>query len=353
MTKKRKIVMISLSSFFLTATVALSTVYFSIFYSPKGKYIEDNWYKTNEFSEKYVSFVEKKPNKDFTILNFTDLQISDFEPKGAYKKMKKMMKELVDRTNPDLITLTGDNIWTDYSKHALKKEVRWLEEFEIPWAPVFGNHDDDGTASVNHQSDVFEKAEHCLYKRGPSNIGPAGNYVVAIKESDKIVNSLYMLNFAFEDSLSDEQVDFVKWNADGIKGKNAGNYPKSMVFLHKPIGEYSMAYFYGRSDALTDIYRSFAIADISVGRNLLEVAKEINVKDFVCGHQHGNAGTIPYEGINYTFALKTGDMCSIYEDDENPDAFIVGATSITLKETGNEYKLNFVDESYRIKSKKD
>lgn len=351
MGKKVKVLLLTVGSLLLTASIVLTTLFFVFDYKPKGKVVIDNWSNSQEYTEKYVSFVEKNPNKDFTILNLADIQLSDFEPAGTSKKMKKMIKELIDRTNPDLITLTGDNIWTNHSKNALAKEVKWFEEFKIPWAPVFGNHDGEGTASIEYQCDVFEKADYCLFKRGPSNIGSLGNYVVNIKENGVTKNSLYMLNLGYVDDFSKEQIEFVKWNAEGTKNTNNGTYVPSLAFFHQAIDAYNSAYYFHKNEALTDIYRSFYIADPGVGDDFFDLAKSINIKDIICGHQHGNAGTIPFEGVNLTFSLKTGDMCSIYEDKNNPNAFIVGATSLVLKESGTEYKLNFVDESYRIKTK--
>lgn len=354
MKKKTKVLLSLIVSLVSIAVIALTTLFFVIEYSPRGTHVIDEWHKEDPYTEKYVSVIEKDPNKDFTILNFADIQLSDFEPSGTEETFKAMLQELIDRTHPDLITLTGDQIWTNHSKRALRMEIDWFEEFKIPWAPVFGNHDDDGNASIDYQCDLLEKAEYCLFKRGPSNIGCLGNYVVNIKEGNSVYKTLYMLNLGTVDNFSQSQVDFVKWNADGIKNINGGVYAKGMCFFHQAIAAFRSAYINYLSNpsiAIGDVYRSYYIADIDCGVDFFELCKEINVEDIICGHQHGNCFTIPYQGIRLTFALKTGDMCSIYEDEENPNLFIVGATSITLNEETVTYNLNFVGEEYRIKTK--
>lgn len=354
MSKKKKIIISVISSIIGVAIIVFGTLYFVIDFKPKGKHVIDVWHKEDAYSTKYVSVVEKDPNKEFTILNLTDIQLSDFEPSGAEDTMKALIKELIDRTNPNLITLTGDQIWTNHSKHALRREISWFEEFKIPWAPVFGNHDGEGTATLDYQCDLYEEAEHCLFKRGPSNIGGIGNYVVNIKVGNSIFKSLYMLDLGTIDNFTQGQIDFVKWNADGNKAKNGGEYPASFCFCHRAINAYNKAwvsYLMDPSIAIGDVYRSFYISHPDCGNEFFELAKEINVTDIICGHQHGNHFTIPYDGVRLTFSLKTGDMCSIYEDPNNPHVFVVGGSSIVLSGENVTYHSNYVGEQYRIKTK--
>ena len=353
MNKKSKILTFC-GSLGLVAVLTLTALYFIIDFKPKGHHIIDEWNSNDEYSEKYVVTLEKDSNKSFTILNLADIQLSDFEPRGTFKTLKKMINELIERTHPDLITLTGDQIWTEHSKYAFRREVKWFEGFKVPWAPVFGNHDKEGSATLDWQSDKLEKADYCLYKRGPSNIGGIGNYVLNIKENGKVYKSLYMLDLGNVDDFSDEKVDFIKWHAFANKDYNGRIFPESLCFFHKGIDAFNYAlqsYKADNSIAIGDFYLQNYIADKGCGENFFEAAKEINVTDIICGHQHENLFTIPYEGIRLSFGLKTGDMCSVYIDQNNPHTFICGGTSITFNGDDVIYKTNYVGEEYRIKSK--
>ena len=76
-----------------------------------------------------------------------------------------------------------------------------------------------------------------------------------------------------------------------------------------------------------------------------EVAKECNVLDIVCGHQHGNNFTIKFQGIRLTFALKTDELGGFYEDKY---IYLNGATVFTLNENVNIQNI-FVDRNkYKI-----
>ena len=344
MTKKNK-VLTTVGSVLGVAFITLGTLYFVWDYKPKSKHVVDEWNYTDTYTDKYVATLNKDPNKDFTILNLADIQVSDFEGIGENKNMKNLIKELINKTNPSLITLTGDQIWTNHSKNALKREIKWFSSFGIPWAPVFGNHDLEGTATPDWACKKLERAKNCLFKRGPSNLGSLGNYVVNVKEGNKIVKSCYMMNLGSVDEFSSGQVNFVKWHAEN--NKNESEFPEGITFMHQAIDVYNDAYYYHKNDAIGDVYRSFYIADPGSGAEYLKMAKTINMTDFVCGHQHGNCWTIPVDGIRYTFALKTGDNCSTYESVEGTDDFIVGGTSIKLSGGETIVTHNFVGKEFQ------
>ena len=92
---------------------------------------------------------------------------------------------MIKETNPDLITLTGDQTWSNENLMSLKALVRWLDSYRISYAPIFGNHDygndyNSAVASNKYCSDIYEKSKYCVYNRGPTNLGCLGNYVINI-----------------------------------------------------------------------------------------------------------------------------------------------------------------------------
>ena len=62
---------------------------------------------------------------------------------------------------PDLILMTGDNIYGEFddSGASLRKLIAYMDSFQIPWAPVWGNHDNESTKGVTWQCEQFEKAQ--------------------------------------------------------------------------------------------------------------------------------------------------------------------------------------------------
>ncbi len=105
---KKKIGMGALALFVVLCIVAAIVVPIE-FCIRLGEESEWMWSPEQEFSVEYAAgTLRKDPDKDFVIVNFTDTQAylpSDFDSVG---KIYKTMKKVIDETNPDLITLTGD-----------------------------------------------------------------------------------------------------------------------------------------------------------------------------------------------------------------------------------------------------
>ena len=76
------------------------------------------------------------------------------------------MDALVEKTQPDLITLPGDNLSAMSSRFSINNFIKHMESYGIPWAPVFGNHDNEiPSNTLNWQADKYMAAEHCLMRK--------------------------------------------------------------------------------------------------------------------------------------------------------------------------------------------
>jgi hypothetical protein len=65
----------------------------------------------------------------------------------------KFIGEVLDREKPDLVILTGDNVHHDVldTRTALFKVITPIIKRQIPWAAVFGNHDDEGKWALSRK----------------------------------------------------------------------------------------------------------------------------------------------------------------------------------------------------------
>ena len=337
MTKKAKVTIIICSIASAVILTGLGGAYFTLLHRYKGKKNNYSWSKDDIFELSKIKTIEKDPNKDFTILNLADVQLCDLYDFGKnMKNMKEEIYELVERAKPDLITLTGDQTWSNENKISLESIIRWLDHLKIPYAPVFGNHDcgngvDNAVYSKNKCADVYEKGKYSLFSKGPNNIGEIGNYVINIKENGKVFKTLYMMDAGTGDVITDGQKDYFKWNADGIKQVNNNQYSGGMVFMHKPIPEYYAAiraYYRGEVEAVGDVHVHSSLAGTDQN-GFFELAKSCGVKDVVVGHQHWSNFTVKYEDVRLTMALKTGEHVGYYEDE---NVYLNGASVFTLHE---------------------
>ncbi len=307
------------------------------------------WSATDEFTADYCAEIKKNPDEDFIILNLADVQLKDdlvYEEQGI--KTEEMIDSLIEETDPDLITLTGDNAWGTI---AYIKLVHQIDSYGIPWAPVMGNH--DGQCLINEfwAAHLLYKAENCLFEFGPENMG-YGNYIINITENGKIIHTLFMMDthnnaeFTLDDGstvsgydhLWNNQIEWYKWAVNGIS-EAAGKTVESSVFIHIPVYEYKDAWFkaYG-SNELGTLASELApeaigicgegVCSSPVNNGFFNVCKELgSTKNIFAGHDHANNFQIYYEGIRLNYTLKTGYGAYYTEG-------LMGGTVISINSNG-------------------
>lgn len=257
--------------------------------------------------------------EEIKILQLSDVQTSNLiESATAYP----MIKRLVKRTEPDLIVLTGDNISNGSKKGVLNTFIRLMDSFEIPWAPVFGNHDIRSALSPKEICKAYEQSEYCLFKEG--NIANRyGNYYYKIERDGKIEYSLLFMDSA-DSNFTKEQVDWYENTIIEISSECGYTVP-SFVFYHIPIEETLAA------------HEAYAIdSSIGTGRQVSKVrTQKVNTgffdkvlalgstKALFFGHDHRNNTHIRYQDVLFCYATKTGKTV-YYERDS------LGGNLITL-----------------------
>lgn len=306
----------------------------------------DEWSPEMAYTEDYAVNFEKDPNKDFVILNFTDVQLTNKEAYGEVGKLAEatIAKAIAD-TQPDLITMTGDNSWSDMG---YVKLVQVIDSYGIPWAPVMGNHDGENGKRIpeNWCAHLMYKAKNCVFKFGPKDMG-IGNYIINIKENGKIIHTLYMMDTHSDTSLEiggydhlwDNQLEWYKWAVEGTNAI-AGKTVESSVLFHIPCIQYRYAWNEAKFNPETGKYENPDYAD-SFGSNgewccspdydngFFALAKELgSTKNMIAGHDHVNSSSIMYEGIRLSYGLKCGSGCYW-------DSTMNGASILTINSDGN------------------
>ena len=159
-----------------------------------------------------IDFSVIQKGKEFRILQLTDMQVIDstqkrfserlnaeetekWQPQNMKEILFDSMDKLVAETNPDLIIITGDIIYGEFDDtgKSLLAFIEKMESYNIPWAPVWGNHDNESVLGVDWQCQQFINAKNCLFKKGIT-VG-CSNYIIGIKNSDGELNRLmYMMD---------------------------------------------------------------------------------------------------------------------------------------------------------------
>ena len=121
MRKRGKILIAVGSSLLAVSLSAFLAIYFVFLHHYKGSKYVYEWHDTDVFSIDDIPVVQKQKDKDFVILNLADVQMSDLEHMKYYGNIHKEITELVETYKPDLITLTGDQTWSNENLVSLKK----------------------------------------------------------------------------------------------------------------------------------------------------------------------------------------------------------------------------------------
>ena len=151
-----------------------------------------------------VQLGDKRKNTKIKLLQITDMQFIDsmqrrtpdrlrigeinaWIPENFDKQCGNQIRSLITQTNPDLIFITGDMIYGSFDDKGSTFEwfCVFMDSFEIPWAPVFGNHDNESVKGVAWQCEKLQKSKNCLFRRG--NVSGNGNYTVGIATGDKLI----------------------------------------------------------------------------------------------------------------------------------------------------------------------
>ena len=292
-----------------------------------------------------MKILKKNQNEYFVILNLTDTQLTNAEWDEGCEKRKILeytVSKLINEIDPDLITVTGDLAWAGHDV-AYDSLAELLDSYNIPWAPVWGNHDNQGGAEkIDELADRYLKHPLCIYEKGDTKLGN-GNYVVAIEENGKIVEGIIMIDshdrmpYTAEDGTTSNKwakllPEQLVWYKEQIEALKMLGCNETTVMMHIPIYAYRNAWASAANpnidpksvtpDTCTDPnnwndgYKdSYGVKYEGVGSypaedGVLDVIREMNsTKYIISGHEHVNNYMINYKGVKLIYSLKTGAGC--------------------------------------------
>ena len=321
-------------------------------------------------------------NGRFTILNLTDMQLNEchYDPASpdygnVFAVMDYTVKEVIKRSNPDLITITGDISMADQPK-AYPAFADYMDSFNIPWCLVWGNHDQqDVTERIDFVYKVlpyYRKKKYFFHEDGPKELGN-GNYLIEIKNGEKTVHTLFMMDshncvwlpdefgvkHFYYDKLTEKQIEWYKGQAEEIKKKGCKH---SSILLHIPIHAYQDAvnaafrpdvdtlkvsveesygpdcWNAGYEDSFGVKYEAGDIACYPYNDGVFDAVLEEGITDnIIAGHVHTDNFVIPYKGVRLAFALKTGNVHPFRKE-------LNGGTVISIADDGrSEIKHEYVN----------
>lgn len=277
------------------------------------------------------------------------------------QEVKDRVKMMVDKIQPNLVILTGDNTIHSSSESKLRQNisaiVSYVEEKQIPWCHVYGNHDHEGALANSVQQGIYESFEYCISK-DVENLSGTGTYVHGVYNKDGSLGSLIWLidSGAYVDKskypgnydfIKQDQIDWYKETSLLIKEYNNGRSVKGMMAFHIPLIE--------NRDAQKNVNNPEIVLDASGGvnesmcpsevdTNLLETIFELgNIKAIVTGHDHVNDYMFNYKGVKLTSSPNLSDLTYYNVVFQGSRAFDLNTSTLDNIPTYVEYVLERVN----------
>ncbi len=208
----------------------------------------------------------------FKILQVADLHLStglgvcrDAEPPShnggkcdADPRTLEFVLSVLDSEKPDLVILSGDQVNGETAPDAQSAVFKYAELFisrSIPFATIFGNHDDEGSLSREALMQLTESLPFSLGAQGPTAVDGVGNYyleVLAHKSTSHSALTLYLLDthayspdeghFRGYDWLKKSQIEWFRATSRNLKlspsHSGYSHVHMDMAFIHIPLPEY-------------------------------------------------------------------------------------------------------------------
>jgi hypothetical protein len=261
------------------------------------------------------------PNGKFKIVQFTDMHFG--EDVVSDNKTMKQQRDILEWEKPDLVVVTGDSVTgCAYPKDntclkngvggCWKYTVQAMLDAHIPWAYIFGNHDDQGDLSRSQIMDIEQSFPLSLTQRGPANISGMTNYVLTLlsgKSNEPVVN-LYMMDSSDDRCLGvsgwgciyPNQVQWYRETAIRLKQQFNKALP-AIAFFHIALQEYMNVW----NKFPAHGHKEEPVCCSSVNTGIFSAFREMgDVISVHVGHDHDNDYYASYHNITLSYGRKTG-----------------------------------------------
>lgn len=292
----------------------------------------------------------------FKIMHITDTHLADDNIDASVWLIEKAC----DREQPDLVTITGDNVQNSddasKTKGYIDKLMNVFDERNIPVAVTFGNHDSEtGAMSREDLMAYYNTHSSSISLDDGAALSGCGTYSIPVMSSDgsKVKFNVWVFDSGDYDDeghygyVKMDQVEWYKAKSDALKAANGGEVIHSLVFQHIIVPEvydalkksdrkrlFSFSHMYNE-----DEYYMFDPEGINFGTlnetpcsgyyndgQFDAMVEKGDVLAMFTGHDHTNAFGVKHKGIDIVNSLSTrynGDAFStqygyrIIEVDEN------------------------------------
>ena len=216
------------------------------------------------------------------------------------------VEAMIAEEQPDIVILTGDQVngkTAPDAQTAIYKYSALFARHKIPYAGIFGNHDDEGNLDRAQSMDIMDGLPYSLSEPGPVDVDGVGNYIVEVLGRGSNTHSaltLYLLDthsyspdehkYRGYDWVKPSQIAWFKSTAQSLKKKHKEytHIHMDLAFIHIPLPEYRNPHGLKIAGNVTEPSTA-----PNFNSNFMSALAEENVLLVSCGHDHANDYCVP------------------------------------------------------------
>lgn len=282
-----------------------------------------------------------KLNNDgtFKIVQFSDLHLQDGS--SLDRKTIHTMEKILDTENPNFVVITGDVIRGEKCKEPesiFPMSIIPMEKRNIPWAIIFGNHDEEGNITKKELMELQLKFPNCRSRHGDENLFGVGNFeLTVVNGAGKRAFALYFIDSGANapvkiggyDWIKRNQIDWYIQRSIELNDFNNGVPIPSLAFFHIPLPEFNELWDYHISYG--NKQEAIGCPKINSGIFSAMVERKDMMGVFV-GHDHINDFHGELFGIQLCYGRATG------YNTYGKEGFLKGARVIVLDENTKAFQ---------------
>jgi len=250
----------------------------------------------------------------FTLVQLTDTHFEDGCEED--RRTQALMSLVLDLEKPDLVLLTGDVLGGSGARDA---ETAWqlatapLVERNLPWAAIFGNHDDECGVPRRQLLAIQQGLPGCLTRSGPERVSGVGNFLLRIRRA-KGRQTGFALGCLDSNSYAETEIgghgwvreDQIRWFRQALRGLSTPSAPLPppvLIFVHIPLPEYDEVWRLGlcRGEKNEEVCGPRINTGLFAAMHLAG-----NVAGVFAGHDHLNDYEGSLHGIRLCYGRATG-----------------------------------------------
>ncbi|HBN83322.1 MAG TPA: hypothetical protein DDZ89_05705 [Clostridiales bacterium] len=289
-------------------------------------------------------------NGSFRVLIFTDMHAK----RRIDPRTLAFLEATVKREQPDLVLWDGDNVVDGPDEESFKSIVSALaepmERRGIPWAQVFGNHDEECCFDRKIQQKIYESFDCNISKSAPGIHG-VGNHMLPVWKDEQIALAFWGIDS--NDYLSTDndfypgdlekavllpkvmfrdcgyafiRFDQIRWYWDlSVELERlAGGKVPGIMYFHTCLNEFAMVPYNPKETGMTG-KQNEPLCPSTLNSGLFTALLERgDVKGVYCGHDHTNTYEGAYCGVRLGFCGSAGfgtyGLSSHYDSGPHQDA---------------------------------